>query len=104
MTKEHEITIRMPEYSPEIVWRSGARLRVAEGETILCWDPKKFPGLKVAAHSTKEGVLKVQEYHGITADPYSQPLEEAKGDARQKGFDWLLVFDVDMEVLDAYQL
>lgn len=105
MTKEHEITIRMPEYSPEIVWWTGAARKWGEGDpSPYKADYSKFPGRKSHAHATRDAVIKADEFWGDSVEPYTRPLEEAKEQARQRGCDWLLVFDIDMEVLDAYQL
>jgi len=68
------------------------------------YDPSRFMGDKWHTHATREAAIKADEFWGESAEPYPVPLEEMKETAQREGFDWLLVFDIDMEVLDAYQL
>jgi len=105
MTKEQEITIRMPEYSPEIVWRSGFMRGWYDGDPIpYKIDEARFPGSYFCAHASRVAAIKANEFWGDAGEPFSAPLEAVKEIGRQSGYDWLLVFDIDMEVLDAYQL
>lgn len=105
MTKEHEITIRMPEYSPEIVWKTGVSRKWSPTDRIpYKYDRSKFPGSRLCTHATRDAAVKAIEFFGDDTEPFSVPLEEVKEQSRRKGWDWLLVFDIDMEVLDAYQL